>query len=401
MSSVDTATVEAGTGTLAIAKEKHATSIVDTLKAMATANGGSYKFVSQYMKVARKPGRMIFDEFVAMRLWDPTLYGSADIREFLGFYGMRDVFVATNFDFMAHGLMQNKIAANAILAEHGLPTIATAAFHSALGSKGPRKSSTPSELAEMLLERLDYPIFCKPLGGLQSLGTASFDACDRTARTLLRQDGVEVNADAFAQEVHNAYGKDGYLIQPRLRPAPKLAAVCGQRTGTVRVLTILDEGVAKIIRACWKIPGGVNSADNYWRDGNLLADVNVESGAVGKPITGKGLTYRELDDHPDTGTRITGMTIPNWQAIRQTALLGAEVMKDFGLVGWDMASNEDGPVIVEMNETPDFTLPQMAGRRGIYDADFADFVKRRQKQAVISKKAWAAEQKREFGTAFF
>jgi hypothetical protein len=387
--------------TLVTAQSKQKASIVDTLKAIATESGGSYGFVAKYMKVAQKPGRMIFDEFVAMRLWDQTLYGSTDIREFIGYYGMRDIFLIANFDHMAYGLMQNKIAANAILAEHGLPTIPTAAFHCQAGGKGIRKSSTPTELADMLLERLEYPIFCKPLNGLQSLGTASFDACDRAARTLVRQDGTEINADQFALEVHTAYGKGGYLIQPRVRPAKEIADVCGQRTATVRVLTILDEGTPKIIRACWKIPGGANSADNYWREGNLLAGVDVETGAVGQPMTGKGLSYRVMDNHPDTGARITGMTIPQWQAIKETALAGAAVMSQFGLVGWDITASEAGPVIVEMNETPDFTLPQMAEKKGVYDAEFADFIKRMRKTGAATRKAEAAQTKREVASVFF
>jgi hypothetical protein len=42
------------------------------------------------------------------------------------------------------------------------------------------------------------------------------------------------------------------------------------------------------------------------------------------------------------------------------------------LIGWDAAALADGPVIVEMNERPDFLLPQLADARGVLDAELTD-----------------------------
>ena len=64
-----------------------------------------------------------------------------------------------------------------------------------------------------------------------------------------------------------------------------------------------DRRGPKIIRACWKIPAGVNMADNYWRAGNLLAQIDMHSGRVLRVSSGAGLDVRCHDAHPDTDAR--------------------------------------------------------------------------------------------------
>jgi hypothetical protein len=347
----------------------------------AENNGSAASFLARFAKVALKPGKVAFDEFVDMRLWDADLYGDSDPKAFVGSWTGRTLCEQANFAFHAYALSRNKIASNAVLSAHGLPTVATVALHASQAIPGPKTTTGPQDLADALLTRVAYPIFCKPLAGLQSLGSASFDGCDRTSRTLFRQDGKAIDADAFARSVHENYGTDGYLIQPRLNPHDAVVCICQHRIASVRILTILDEDGPQILRACWKIPAGRNHADNYWRDGNLLAQIDLSTGRTGRAVTGKGFSHREATSHPDTGAPIAGIDVPGWADMAALALAGAAVMKDFGLIGWDMAATEDGAVIIEMNEQPDFILPQIADRRGILDREFAAFIERRQQLA--------------------
>ena len=115
-------------------------------------------------------------------------------------------------------------------------------------------------------------------------------------------------------------------------------------------------------------------ADNYWRPGNLLAQLDVSTGQVLRAMSGTGLELAYHDEHPDTKARLVGMTIPRWDDMKQTAIEAARLLRHMPLIGFDMAMSETGPVVVEMNHNPDFFLNQLADGRGVLDAEFATFV---------------------------
>jgi len=52
------------------------------------------------------------------------------------------------------------------------------------------------------------------------------------------------------------------------------------------------------------------------------------------------------------------------------------------LIGWDVAALDDGPVIVEMSERPDFFLPQLADARGVLDAELTGFLATQKRKAA-------------------
>jgi hypothetical protein len=57
-------------------------------------------------------------------------------------------------------------------------------------------------------------------------------------------------------------------------------------------------------------------------------------------------------------------------------------LRHFGLVGWDLAATDDGPVIVEANESTDMILAQLADRRGFLDAPFVELLARRRRESA-------------------
>jgi hypothetical protein len=48
-----------------------------------------------------------------------------------------------------------------------------------------------------------------------------------------------------------------------------------------------------------KIPAATSIADNYWRPGNLLADLDPMTGVIRRVVRGKGLELEELSKHPE------------------------------------------------------------------------------------------------------
>ena len=70
-----------------------------------------------------------------------------------------------------------------------------------------------------------------------------------------------------------------------------------------------------------------------------------------------------------------------------TVINAARLMQHVPLIGWDVTALDEGPVIVEMNETPDFFLPQLADGRGILEPELTDFMAVQQRNLAEYKKS--------------
>jgi hypothetical protein len=68
-----------------------------------------------------------------------------------------------------------------------------------------------------------------------------------------------------------------------------------------------------------------------------------------------------MDAHPDTGARIRGAIVPDWQGVRSAMLGLAGLLPYPGLIGWDVALMPAGIVIVEANTSPGLDIHQCHG----------------------------------------
>ena len=349
--------------------------LAPTLQRIAAECGSSlFGLVKDYAKLAFGPGRLTFDEYLALRLFDPRITAGVDKRAFVGLTQSRKIWIKANFRVENFALVENKIAADALFAAYGFRTTPTQAlFCNRVARQSPRLLRNEAELAEFLRDPDRYPLFAKPLDGFQSLGSASLDRYDRATDCLITVTGQSLPLAKFTADVNANYGQ-GYLLQRRVSPHAEARAICGDRLATVRLLTTMSAEGPRIIRACWKLPAGAHGADNYWRPGNLLAQLDLATGRVLRVIRGVGMTLEEVTHHPDSGAALIGALVPNWSEVTRTALEAARVLPDLKLIGWDIAPVDEGAVLVELNHTPDFILPQLADRRGIMDREFKAFL---------------------------
>jgi hypothetical protein len=226
-----------------------------------------------------------------------------------------------------------------------------------------------------------YPMFGKPVCGYQSIGSVSLDHYEATGDQLITTTGLQISLEAFVSFVKE-HSTSGYMFQRRVSPHCAVREMCGDRLATVRILTIISRGQPKVLRACWKIPAGLNVADNFWRPGNLLAELDIANGRVVRVIRANGQRYEEVTQHPDSEILFEGMVVPNWQELNVLAIEGAKLLSDLPLIGWDVAPVDGGAIVVEPNMTPDLKLHQLADRRGMLDKTFRDFLTERKKQAA-------------------
>ncbi len=166
-----------------------------------------------------------------------------------------------------------------------------------------------------------------------------------------------------------------YLFQTVLLPHPALQGITSG-TPTVRVILILEDGRPEILHTIWKIPAAGNVADNFWRPGNLLADIDAATGTVRRVIRGFGLKFEELTTHPDSGRNLRGLVLPDWEKTVALSLDCAAIFSGLGYQSFDIALTPAGPVVVEVNTGSAFNLSQLVTGRGFLTDRFADFLRR-------------------------
>ncbi|MDE2501152.1 MAG: hypothetical protein KGL56_13275 [Alphaproteobacteria bacterium] len=354
------------------------------------AAGGKRSYLgmlSEFARLRLGAGRLSLDEYLQLRLYDNDIYEGADKHAFIGLKAIPKIWLRANHRVDLFALANKKIVSDLFFAAHGLPVLPTAAiYREQVGRPCGFLLCSEGELRAFLRSGEHYPLFGKPVDGCQSIGSASIERYDAAVDGLVTTAGRLISLEDFVLHVR-AHAASGYQFQPRVSPHTAVRDMCGERLATVRLLTAVTDGKAEILRACWKIPAGPHAADNFWRPGNLLAQLDLASGRVERVIRGTGTTYEEITHHPDTGVRITGTVVPNWHEVTRLALEGATLLEDLPLVGWDIAPVDAGAILVEPNVTPDFRLHQMADRRGMLDPAFKNFLRQRKRGAAKASRA--------------
>jgi hypothetical protein len=353
------------------------------------------QLLTEFARLAIGPGRLSIEEYFAFGLYDDKALAGVDKTHFAGLRAMRDVWCAINWDDTWDGLLCDKLSLEVLFRGLGLPTTTTIALFSAQRTAPAlRVMRDAPELQAFLREGANYPLFGKPTDSIQSLGSTSFTGYDASSDELIGTQGGRVGVAAFAAEVADSYSA-GYLFQRRISPHASVQALVGERLSTVRVMTVMTKSGPEILRTLWKIPAGSNVADNFWRPGNMLGQLDREHGRIVRVVAGVGINAREVEVHPDTGARLIGAEVPDWQKVLKLALDGAGVLSKVPLIGWDIGLGKHGPLIVEPNNSPDFGLPQIADRRGMLDERMKALIAERKAEKKAFKEQIKARVKQE------
>ena len=322
-----------------------------------------------------------------LNLSDEQLYPCADKSSFIGRQAAEKIWFRANFRLDSIGFAQNKFAADHLFGAHGIPVPKTILlFHEDAGLPGPGLCRDLADLVLFLRDPKHYPFFGKPVNGSQSIGAFSADGYEPHSDFVLLTNGSRLSLQEAAGFIWT-HGRAGYLIQHRIIPHAVTRQLCGQRLACVRILTGRVNGKTDILRACWKIPGAANIADNFRHNGNLLASVDLTDGRILRLTHRLGEKLVDVSAHPETGAALIGNYVPQWQAVRAVALAASTVDDGLSLVGWDIAPTDQGAVLIELNHTPDFNLHQIADRRGMLDDVFCTYLA----QCDAAARARAAE----------
>lgn len=181
-------------------------------------------------------------------------------------------------------------------------------------------------------------VFCKPLAAEAGRGTFRMDLGD-----------LETDYKKFMD-------MEPLIVEELIVQNPKMSELYAGCINTVRTVTIVDDqGEFHIVAASVRVGNG-GIVDNFSAKG-MAAALNVETGEViTSAINRNGVRF---ENHPITGVRFEGFQIPCWDQAKELLREAAFVVPGLRYVGWDLAFNDRGEVLlVEGNNTPGVRLLQ-------------------------------------------
>jgi hypothetical protein len=209
------------------------------------------------------------------------------------------------------------------------------------------------EIAPDLLP--DTDLFLKPL---KASGGSGAERWDRVSPHRW-SDGKRSVGDTGLLE-HLRSKNRPYIVQRRIQPHPDLGRLTSGAVPTVRALTILNElGRPEIVGASFRMSIGKNRTVDNIHAGGLACQVSLEEGRLGLASdlgSDAGLGWHSK--HPTTGAQIEGTRLPFWEQVKAIAVRAHSAFEGRVVIGWDIAIDEEGPIIIEGNRGPDMDLMQ-------------------------------------------
>ena len=219
---------------------------------------------------------------------------------------------------------------------------------------------TTADATAWVAERLreEGTLMLKPWRGSGGMGVTRCSF----ANGQYRIDGEERSDDEFESAIG---GLDGYLVSEVAEQAAYANELFPDAANTLRVLTMYDDEADEpfVAAAAHRIGTHQSAPVDNFTNGGLAAGIDTETGRLTAgfrfPFSGS-LDWHER--HPDTGTRIEGVEIPGWPAIREQLLEMAATLSHTPYVGWDLVVTGEGAfTVIEGNNAPNVRFFQVHG----------------------------------------
>lgn len=163
--------------------------------------------------------------------------------------------------------------------------------------------------------------------------------------------------------------QSGFLFQQTIKQHSEMNKLNSSCLNTIRLDTFIDHsGNISVMSAYLKTNMRNNYIDNE-ESGGCEIPVDLESGRLRKygHFTIQYNGVKLPTEHPVSKTRFENFQIPYFEQAKELAVKAAGYMPGLRLVGWDVAIDENGPVLIEGNS--DYGIPASDLAYGGYRAN--------------------------------
>lgn len=179
---------------------------------------------------------------------------------------------------------------------------------------------------------------------------------------------INVNSNQNIKKLFENLKSKDRILEEVVKQHEALQAFCPDTINTVRVNTFLDvHNVVHILTTGGRF-GRVGKVVDNFHGGGLSVIIDPKTGII--ISDGINRIHERLQKHPDTGKIFKGFQYPYWEKLRATIKYMAKSIPQMRHIGWDIAINNDGEIVlIEANINPDVDVqqaPDDTGRLYLY-----------------------------------
>lgn len=255
-----------------------------------------------------------------------------------------------------HKLSQHKVVEKALLQLLNIPTPRYLGYLNAgSGRCADGSPLTGADDLMRLVNNTDESRICFKL--VEGFGGLGFDAVEVIREggepqfRLLRDGSIMTIGEYYDSRDDIARG-GSVMLETYMEQHPRLAEFNPSSVNTLRLWALeRDSGDVEIVLAYFRMGRQGMLVDNI-TSGGIGAPIDLETGILRKAID--ALPGRcEFPVHPDHGAQIDGVKLYAFEEAKSLARSCLKAFPRMKFAGIDVAISTNGPVILEMNVTPD------------------------------------------------
>lgn len=172
-------------------------------------------------------------------------------------------------------------------------------------------------------------------------------------------DDVAYHASNIVSGAYSLGGaRDSAMVEYRVQFSPLFERISYQGVPDVRILVVLGYPAMAMVR----LPTRQSEGRGNLHQGAIGVGIDLATGLTLEGVWGN----ETIDEHPDTGHRVAGLELPEWDSFLELAARCYE-MTGLGYLGVDIVLDRDqGPLLLELNARPGLNI-QIASGAGLAD----------------------------------
>lgn len=193
--------------------------------------------------------------------------------------------------------------------------------------------------------------------GIVVIDRRSGDRYRKISGDLLEEQDLQHHISNVLSGMYSLGGQsDTALIEYRVKFDPVFGAIAFQGVPDIRIIVFFGVPVMAMVR----LPTKQSDGKANLHQGALGAGIDMATGITLGAVHGNSL----VTHHPDTGNPVSGVQVPSWDTLLETAARCYE-LTGLGYIGADFVLDHDkGPLMLELNARPGLNI-QIANHAGL------------------------------------
>lgn len=276
------------------------------------------------------------------------------------------------------GIFKDKILFNRMMNSFGFKTPELQLY---IGSKvAPNlknKANNWQELKSFFENNVVFPVFCKPIDGLQGLGAVSIVGIDLDAQELMLGNDKKISVEKFCRDIFEYYER-GYMIESFVQQEQSLTSKFGPVPVILRVVTVKEKEKEPEFLYTYMRGADAKAMGTLERSSKIIRSVfDAETGEVVPDFyENSKFLWEKLTTHGVDGEPFKGFKIPHAAEAIQQCIDIHTLFPGQGWIGFDIIITEEGPLFVEGNASPACNHAQVGMDCGILDGKTGEILER-------------------------